>query len=166
MSSLILLPFVFVTVVMFIVSLQADHLILTKQLIKKFLTKLLFTPAFCFVQLSKKFLQLAGFFIPYVLTHSIEVFFCRSVSIWVYMSSLILLPFVFVTVVMFIVSLQADHLILTKQLIKKVFCLNYFLLLPICFVLLSKKFLQLAGFYFLLSWPFQLRFCFFSSVSI
>ena len=67
------------------------------------------------------------------------------------MSSLILLPFVFVTVVMFIVSLQADHLILTKQLIKKVFCLNYFLLLPICFVLLSKKFLQLAGFYFLLS---------------
>ena len=67
------------------------------------------------------------------------------------MSSLILLPFVFVTVVMFIVSLQADHLILTKQLIKKFFCLNYFLLLPICFVLLSKKFLQLAGFYFLLS---------------
>ena len=57
------------------------------------------------------------------------------------MSSLILLPFVFVTVVMFIVSLQADHLILTKQLIDKDFCLNYFLLLSICFVLLSKKFL-------------------------
>ena len=37
------------------------------------------------------------------------------------MSSLILLPFVFVTVVIFIVSLQADHLILTKQLIEKDF---------------------------------------------
>ena len=48
MSSLILLFFVFVTVVMFIVSLQADHLILTKQLIKKFLSKLLFTPAYMF----------------------------------------------------------------------------------------------------------------------
>ena len=52
-----------------------------------------------------------------------------------------------VTVVTFFVWLQADHLIISKQLIKKVFCLNYFLLLPICFVLLSKKFLQLAGFF-------------------
>ena len=48
MSSLILLFFVFVTVVMIIVSLQADHLILTKQLIKKFLSELLFTPAYMF----------------------------------------------------------------------------------------------------------------------
>ena len=48
MSSLILLPFVFVTVVMFIVSLQAD-LILTKQLIDKdFLSRLLSTPAYLF----------------------------------------------------------------------------------------------------------------------
>ena len=49
MSSLIFLPFVFVTVVMLIVSLQADHLILTKQLIDKdFLSKLLSTPAYLF----------------------------------------------------------------------------------------------------------------------
>ena len=75
-----------------------------------------------------------------------------------YLSKLILLPFVSVTVVMFYVSLQADHLIVTKQLVKKVFSLNNFLLVPICFVLLFKKFQQLVSL-FILSVRIQLKFC-------
>ena len=75
-----------------------------------------------------------------------------------YLSKLILLPFVSVTVVMFYVSLQADHLIVTKQLRKKVFFLNNFLLVPICFVLLFKKFQQLVSL-FILSVRIQLKFC-------
>ena len=75
-----------------------------------------------------------------------------------YLSKLILLPFVSVTVVMFYVSLQADHLVVTKQLIKKVFFLNNFLLVPICFVLQFKKFQQLVSL-FILSVRIQLKFC-------
>ena len=59
---------------------------------------------------------------------------------------------------MFFVSLQADNLIVTKQLIKKVFSLNNFLLVPVCFVLLFKKFQQLVSL-FLLSVRIQLKFC-------
>ena len=57
---------------------------------------------------------------------------------------------------MFFVSLQADHLIITKTT-DKVFRLNYFVFVPISLVLLFKKLLQLVSL-FLLIRPIQLKF--------
>ena len=117
---------------MFYVSLQGDHLIVRK-LKKKFcLNCFVFVPIW-FVLLFKKVLQLVSLFLLSRSIQSLLIFvFCRSVSIWFYLSSLILLPFVFDIVLIFIVSLQADHLIVTKQLRKRFFFLNYFLLVAIC----------------------------------
>ena len=91
----------------------------------------------CFVLLFKKFQQLVSLFI---LSVHIQLKFCSFKVLKFDYEKFIDLNrfFVSVIVVMFFVSLEADHLI-TKKTTDKVFRLNYFVFVPISFVLLFKS---------------------------
>ena len=90
------------------------------------------------VLLFKKLVQLVSLFL---LIRPFQLKFCFwSVTALFYLCELILLPFVSVTVDMFYVSFQADHLIVRERLIKYVFGLNFLVFVPTCFVQMFHKF--------------------------